>query len=159
MNPAVGWTLALLAVALGYTQWGWPGVVLAITCVVFWLLLQFSRALRVMRQAAAAPVGSVGSAVMLHARLRQGMRLLEVIPLAGSLGRQGRDGLSGPGSPDNPAEGIGSQEVFVWEDASQVAVRLEFSRGRLQRWTLQRPQPEPPPPREEPGPAGERSSQ
>jgi hypothetical protein len=45
-------------------------VVLAVTVVVFWLLLQFSRALRVMRRPPARPVGTVPNAVMLHARLR-----------------------------------------------------------------------------------------
>ncbi len=30
MNPVVGWGLAVVAVALGYVQWGWQGVVLGV---------------------------------------------------------------------------------------------------------------------------------
>ena len=64
----------LAALAAGYVGYGWPGVVLALTVVVFWLLLQFSRALRTLRNAASGPVGQVASAVMLHSRLKAGMR-------------------------------------------------------------------------------------
>ena len=87
MNAVWGWALALAALVAGGLQWGWPGVVLAITVIVFWLLLQFSRALRVMRQATGAPLGHVDSAVMLHTKLRTGMRLIDIIPLTRSLGQ------------------------------------------------------------------------
>jgi hypothetical protein len=69
-EPALGWLLAVAAVAVGWLGYGWKGVVLAVTVVVFWLLLQFSRALRVMRAGRRRPVGTVPNAVMLHARLR-----------------------------------------------------------------------------------------
>jgi hypothetical protein len=59
MNPVVGWGLAVLAVAAGWLGWGWRGVVLAVTVVVFWLLLQFSRTLRVLRAAGQRPVGTI----------------------------------------------------------------------------------------------------
>ena len=75
-NPIVGWGLATLGIAAGYVGWGWPGVVLGITVLVFWLLLQFSRSLRVLKQAAGAPVGHVGSAVMLQSKLTAGMTLV-----------------------------------------------------------------------------------
>lgn len=126
MNATIGWALAVLAVAVGYAQWGWPGVVLAITVIVFWLLLQFSRALRVMRQAGGAPVGHVDSAVMLHSRLRAGMRLMDIIPMTRSLG-QGVERVAG------------APETFVWTDPSGAAVRVELTAGRLHHWTLQRP--------------------
>ena len=74
-QEVLGWGLGSLAVAVGYVQWGWQGVVLAVTLVVFWLLLQFSRGVRSLREAAGAPVGSVRSAVMLHSRLQAGMNL------------------------------------------------------------------------------------
>ena len=77
--------LALAALVVGYWQYGWPGLVLALTVIVFWLLLQFSRAMRAMRLAGAAPVGRVASAVMLQSRLREGMRLLELIQITRSL--------------------------------------------------------------------------
>ncbi len=126
----VGWLLAVLAVAVGYASYGWPGVALAVTVVVFWLLLQFSRALRVMRRAAAQPVGSVGNAVMLHVRLKPGLQMMQVLPLAGSLGRR--------------VDGGGPQarhEVFEWADASGDRVRVELEGGRVSRFQLLR-QPE-----------------
>ena len=49
MSAALGWALALAALVAGYVGYGWPGVVLALSVVVFWMLLQFSRALRAMR--------------------------------------------------------------------------------------------------------------
>ena len=125
MNPVVGWTLAAIGVALAWWQYGWRGVVLAVSVIVFWLLLQFSRALRAMRAAGRRPVGTVASAVMLAARLRRGMPLMQVIPLAGSLGERLGEG-------EDP-------ERWRWTDAGGVAVTLELRRGRLEAWHLLRP--------------------
>jgi hypothetical protein len=119
----LGWGLGVAAVAVGYVQWGWQGVVLALTLAAFWMLLQFSRALRAVRTAASAPVGSVASAVMLHAGLRQGMRLTEILRLTGSLGRRVAT----------------TPESFEWTDASGATVHVELQGGRLVRWDLQRP--------------------
>jgi phosphatidylglycerophosphate synthase len=119
----VGWVLAVLAIALGHAQWGWPGVALAISVIVFWLLLQFSRALRVMKNAGAAPLGHVDSAVMLHSRLSKGMSLMQVITLTRSLGRK---------TADNP-------ETFEWADPSGAVVCVELTRGRCTAWRLTRP--------------------
>ena len=123
MNAAtIGWALAVAAVAVGYVGYGWRGVLLAITVVVFWLLLQFSRALRVMRLAAQAPVGQVPSAVMLHAKLHPGMPLMDVIKLTRSLGRKVRD----------------EPETFAWRDESGAEVEIEFDGGRCKVWRLTR---------------------
>ena len=123
MNAAtIGWALAVAAVAVGYAGYGWRGVLLAITVVVFWLLLQFSRALRVMRLAAQAPVGQVPSAVMLHAKLHPGMPLMAVIKLTRSLGRKVRD----------------EPETFAWRDESGAEVEIEFDGGRCKVWRLAR---------------------
>ena len=73
MNPVLGWGLAVAAVVAGWFGYGWPGVLLAVSVVVFWLLLQFSRVLRVMRMAAGRPLGVIDNAVMLNAKLRPGM--------------------------------------------------------------------------------------
>ena len=128
MNSAwVGWALAVLAVAVGYAGYGWPGVVLAVTVVVFWLLLQFSRALRVMRRAAARPMGLVDNAVMLHARLKPGLQMLQLLPLAHSLGRRVDEG--GPGA---------THEVFEWADAGGDRVRVELQGGRVSSYRLLR---------------------
>ena len=128
MNPIVGWALAVLAVAVAWAQWQWQGLALAFTVIVFWLLLQFNRTMRVMRLASNRPVGQVDSAVMLHARLHAGMRMLEILPLTRSLGRR---------VSDDP-------EVFEWRDDSGATLRVTLQRGRCSHWTLQRPQEEAP---------------
>ncbi|HEX6018425.1 MAG TPA: hypothetical protein VFZ28_10020 [Burkholderiaceae bacterium] len=124
-HPLVGWALAALAIAIGYLQWRWPGVALAVTMIVFWLLLQFSRALRVLRNAGRAPVGHIDSAVMLAARLQRGQRLPQILALTRSLGRRA-DGEDG------------DHEVFEWRDAGDDVVRAELVRGKLVRWQLLR---------------------
>jgi hypothetical protein len=126
VNPIVGWSLAAIAVAVGWMQYGWRGVVLAVTVIVFWLLLQFSRALRAMKLAGSAPVGCIGSAVMLNAQLKAGMTLLQVIQLTRSLGRQ----LSAP--DERP-------ERWEWADEGGARVTLELANGRLKKWELTRP--------------------
>lgn len=138
MNASIGWALAVLAIALGYAQWGWPGVALAITITVFWLLLQFSMALRAMRQASGAPVGHVASSVMLHSRLRRGMRLLEIIPLTRSLGEK----IESRNDPPT-ASGGGAVEQFRWTDNSGASVTVELRKGRLHQWQLTRPEDSP----------------
>lgn len=123
-RPWVTWLLAAAALYAGYASYGWPGVALALTVIVFWLLLDFSRALRAMRRAGAAPKGRVPSAVMLSARLREGMSMVEVLPIAGSLGA--------------PAGGDG--ERYRWTDEGGSAVVAVFGGGRLQSWVLERPE-------------------
>jgi len=123
MNAKLGWALAVLAVALGYVQYGWQGVVVAISAVVFWLLMQFTRAMRAMRTAGGAPVGSVASAVMLNAKLKPGLRLMDVITLTHSLGEK---------LADEP-------ETYRWTDGAGVSVTVELAKGKCRRWTLARP--------------------
>lgn len=127
MNPIFGWALAALFVALAWQQYGWQGALFALSAVVFWLLLQFSRALRAMRQAGQAPVGHVDSAVMLNAKLRSGMTMLQVIALTRSLGRRLGDGQD--------------QEDWAWSDDGGSTVRLHFRGGKLARFELERPAP------------------
>lgn len=112
----------------GYVGYGWRGVVLALTVVAFWLLLQFSRSLRVLREAAGRPVGSIDSAVMLHARMHAGMRLPQLLRLTRSLGRQGAEG---------------DDETFTWTDAAGDSVTARLRGGQLRAWSLQRAAPEP----------------
>jgi hypothetical protein len=122
LNPVIGWALAAAVVAVGFVGWGWRGVVLAVTVIVFWLLLQFSRALRVLRNAGQRPVGRIDSAVMLNAKLQPGMKLMEILPLTRSLGEK---------LADDP-------ETFRWTDPGGDAVRVELVRGKLVRWALDR---------------------
>ncbi len=121
----IAWALAVAAIGAGYASYGGPGVALAGTVIVFWLLLDFSRALRAMRRAASAPKGSVPSAVMLATRLRPGMTTVDVLRIAGSLGE--------------PVSG-GAEERYRWTDAGGSAVVATFGGGRLQSSTLQRPE-------------------
>lgn len=124
MNAKLGWGLAALAVAMGYWFFGWRGVALAGSGMVFWLLLQFSRSMRVMRTAAGAPIGSVPSAVMLHARLQVGMPLMKILLLTRSLGEKLAD----------------APETYRWTDAAGVQVTVELAAGRCTGWRLQRPE-------------------
>lgn len=126
MNPQIGWALATLAVGVGYLSYGWPGLVLALTVIVFWLLLQFSRAMRAVQQAGNAPVGHVKSAVMFNAKLRVGMTLIQVLGLTRSLGRKQ--------APVAPAD-----ESFLWTDAGRVSVRVNLRNGKVTDWQLERP--------------------
>ena len=125
MNPLFGWALAVIAVAVGYVSWDWQGVVLAVSVVVFWLLLQFSRALRVMRQAAERPVGHVDNAVMLQARLKPGLLMMDILKLTRSLGQK---------VVDEP-------ETWVWTDGGGDRVRVEMRDGRSATVVLERATP------------------
>jgi hypothetical protein len=125
MNPWLGLGLVAAALVVGYQSYGWPGVALAFTVTVFWLLLQFGRMVRVMRSVTQAPVGQVGSAVMLNAKLRKGLRLIDILPLTRSLGRQ-----------------VGTDpERWVWQDEGGAEVEIELRSGLLTRWTLRRTEP------------------
>ena len=122
MNAAVGWGLALVGLVAGYMAYGWQGVLTAVTMTVFWLLLQFSRSLRVMRGAAGRPVGHVDSAVMLQSKLQPGMPMLKIVTLTRSLGTKVAD----------------KPETYRWHDIGGDAVRVELDNGRCARWTLER---------------------
>jgi len=123
MNPVLGWAMALVALAAGWRGYGWPGLVLAFSVIVFWLLIQFNRSVKVMRNAAGSPIGHIDSAVMLHAKLRAGMPMIDVVTLTRSLGRQVAE----------------QPETWAWADASGAQVEIVFERGRCKRWGLTRP--------------------
>ena len=123
MNPLIGWGLAALMAVAAWHFYAWQGLAVAFTAVVFWLLLQFNRAIRVMKNAAGRPIGHVDSAVMLNAKLRPGMQMLQVVTLTKSLGRE----LSR------------SPEVWAWADEGASEVRVTFANGRCTGWVLDRP--------------------
>ena len=131
LNPWMAWALAVAAVVVGYVGYGWPGVVLAITVVVFWMLLQFSRALRVMRAAAGRPVGQVPNAVMLQSQLHAGMTLAQVMKLTGSFGQARAVAI-------DRAELGSAEEVFAWRDEGGDEVVAQLRAGKLSAWQLQR---------------------
>src|SRR5262245_9630613 len=119
MNPILGWGLAAVLLALAWQGYGWRGVVAAVTAIVFWLLLQFNRALRVMKNAGSAPVGHIDSAVMLQAKLRPRMTMLQVVGLTRSLGQRVDEA---------------GDDVWAWHDPGANRVVLRFERGRLARF-------------------------
>ncbi len=123
MNPLVGWGLAFAALVAGWFSYGWPGLALGFSVIVFWLLMQFSRSVRVMRDAGDAPIGYVPSAVMLHSKLRIGLPMLQIVKLTKSLGTRLSE----------------SPEVWAWADESGAEVRIVFAKGLCTRWTLNRP--------------------
>jgi hypothetical protein len=124
VGSTMGWVLAAALMALATTQYGWRGAVLAGTVIAFWMLLQFSRALRVLRTAAGRPKGQVDSAVMLGSKLRKGMTLAKVLPLTRSLGEK--------------CEADAGQERWRWTDAGGDTITLRFAGGVLADWALAR---------------------
>lgn len=120
--------LLLAGVAfVAWRQWGWPGLAMAGGGVVMWALLHITRVLAVLGRAAHRPVGTVASAVMLHAKLKPGMALMHVLAMTRALGA-----LRSP---------VGEQpEVYCWADAGGSAVTCTFVGGKLREWTLARPQ-------------------
>lgn len=123
MDPRIGWPLAAVAIALGWWLWGWQGLALGGTMVSFWLVMQFTRAMKVMRVAGQSPMGHIKSALMLSTKLQAGMRMLDVVVMTKSLGERVSD----------------TPEVWRWADTGGDAIDLHFSaKGRLERWTLQR---------------------
>ena len=131
MNPILGWALAALVVLMAWQSYGWQGAAFAVSLVVFWLVLQLNRSIRVMKNASSASVGHVPNAVMFYAKLKRGIPMLQVITLTKSLGQK---------VSDVPA-------TWRWTDEDGSSVTLVFDeKGRLETWTLDRPVDESPAP-------------
>jgi hypothetical protein len=113
-------------VAAAYRAYGWPGVAAASGGLVMWLLLHFNRMMQALKRAANNPIGHVGSAVMLNAKLKPKVTLLHVIAMTKSLGA-----LQSP-KDEQP-------EIFRWTDGTQSHVTCEFKDGKLVKWELERP--------------------
>lgn len=118
--------LGVVLVAVAWRGYGWPGVGLAMGGIVMFLLLHFTRMMKVLQRAANRPVGYCDSAVMLNAKLRPGVNLLHVVAMTRALGEQ----LS-------PADE--QPEVFRWTDGTASHVTCEFAQGKLVKWALVRP--------------------
>ncbi len=111
---------------VGYVSYGWPGVAAVGGGLVMWALLHFTRLMNVMKKAANRPIGYVGSAVMLNAKLQEGVNLMHVVAMTQSLGelRSAQDA---------------DPEVYRWTDGTKSHVTCEFRHGKLVKWTLIRP--------------------
>ena len=118
--------LGIVIVAAAWRGYGWPGVALAATGIVMWVLLHFNRTLQVLKRAAERPLGYVDSAVMLNAKLKPRSTLLHVIAMTRALGQQL--------SPANE-----QPEIFRWTDPGGSSVTCEFKGGKLVKWQLDRP--------------------
>ena len=120
--------LALIAGAvLAYRSYGWAGIAAALSVLVFWVLMHFSRMMQVLKRATGRPIGHVNSAVMLNAKLKSGATLLHVIAMTRALGA-----LQSP-KGEQP-------EVFRWTDGSQSFVTCTFVSGKLSHHELFRPE-------------------
>ncbi|CAN7172956.1 hypothetical protein [Acidovorax sp. Leaf78] len=118
-------------IVFGFVAYGWAGVAAVAGGLVMWGLLHFTRLMTVMKKAANRPMGYVGSAVMLNARLSVGVNLMHVVAMTQSLGEQ----LSAADT---------EPEIYRWTDGTQSHVTCEFRNGKLVKWELVRPQSEEP---------------
>ncbi|MCD6076293.1 MAG: putative Glycerate kinase [Ramlibacter sp.] len=119
--------LGVAVVAVAWRSAGWAGVAMAVGGIVMWMLLHFTRMMKVLQRASNRPVGYVDSAVMLNAKLRPKVNLLHVVAMTRALGEQL--------SPKDE-----QPEVYRWTDGSQSHVTCTFLHGKLVKWELARPQ-------------------
>ncbi|MEJ8835420.1 glycerate kinase [Ramlibacter sp. AN1133] len=122
--------LGVVIVVIAWRGYGWPGVAMAAGGIVMWMLLHFTRMMKVLQRASNRPVGWVDSAVMLNAKLKPGVNLLHVMAMTRALGEQ-----------VSPKEQ--QPEVYRWTDGSGSHVTCEFANGKLVKWELFRPQAAP----------------
>lgn len=120
--PFVG----IAAVVLAYHFYGWAGVAASTAGLTMWMLLHFTRMMQVLKRAADRSVGYVDSAVMLNAKLKPGMTLLQVVAMTQALGER-----------QSPMET--QPEIFRWTDGSQSTVSCTFMDGKLVQHDLLRP--------------------
>ena len=150
--PRMNWRKILIPIGIvclviaAYRAYGPQGILTVSGGLVMWGLLHYTRLMNVMQKARHTPIGYVGSAVMLNAKLKPRMPLLNVIALTRSLGER----LSAEGA---------EPEVYRWRDPGDSHVTTEFEGGRLLRWQLQRPpvpsEPDAAPPLPAPAPGAE----
>jgi hypothetical protein len=126
-NPAaLPALLAGAALILAWWNYGWRGLLLGLTLLVFWLLLQFTRAARLLRAAGERPLGQVDSVAMVQAQLSHGMQMAELIGITGSLGRK-----------------VGPLDDWQWSDSYGNDLVVSLRRGVVVRWAVARaPDPE-----------------
>jgi hypothetical protein len=121
--PIVG----VILIVVAYRSYSWMGVGLVVTAIVTWMLLHFTRMMKVLQRASNRPVGFVDSAVMLNAKLKPGVNLLHVMAMTKAVGEQLSEKNTNP-------------EIYRWTDASASSVTCTFDKGRLVKWELSRPE-------------------
>ncbi|MBS7808759.1 glycerate kinase [Variovorax sp. PCZ-1] len=120
------WLAGAALLVVGYQKYGLPGVAVVLGGIVFWMLLHFTRMMTVLKRAANTPMGYVGSAVMLNAKLKKGVNLLHVMALTRSIGLLQTEKDAQP-------------EIYRWQDGGGSFVTCTFMHGKLQSWELFRP--------------------
>ncbi|BDI07414.1 hypothetical protein [Sphaerotilus microaerophilus] len=113
--------LAGSALLIGWFFYGWQGVVVSVTIIAFWMVLQFNQATRVLRQAASQPKGQIDSIVRVQSRLAHGMTMAEVLRITGSLGV--------------PTE---RRDEWLWRDAAGHEIAVTLRRNVVVRWAVAR---------------------
>jgi hypothetical protein len=110
--------LGVVIVAVAWRGYGWPGVALVAGGIVMWMLLHFTRMMRVLQRASQRPIGYCDSAVMLNAKLRPGVNLLHVMAMTRSLGEQLSPKDQQPEvyrwTDGMPKVCVGSFSFFIW---------------------------------------------
>lgn len=119
-----------IVVFAAFRVYGMQGILTVSGGLLMWGLLHFTRLMSVMQKAAKRPIGYVGSAVMLNARLAKGVNLMHVVAMTQALGERV--------SAENA-----EPEVYRWTDGTHSHVTCEFQHGKLVAWTLVRPQDNP----------------
>ena len=128
LRPALYPATALAALVVGWWSYGVQGLLLAGGIVCFWLLLHFSRLMRLLRAAARRPVGHVSDARTLSLHLKTGMPLIEVVRRTHSLGLRRSE-------PDQ------EPQQLEWADERGYAVICTFLHSRLTAFELLAPAP------------------
>lgn len=114
--------LAASALLAGWWSFRWAGLVLAITVIAFWSILQFNRASRQLRNVADRPKGMVDSVVTLQSKLGHGMTMAEVLEISRSLGQRVNE----------------RGNEWLWRDSYGNQIVVTFRRGTVERWSATR---------------------
>ncbi|MDQ5896956.1 MAG: hypothetical protein RLZZ592_441 [Pseudomonadota bacterium] len=114
--------LAAAALAVGGLTMGWRGVLLALTVIGFWMVLQFNRATRQVVNVANRPMGMVDSVITLQSQLAHGMSMSDVLAISGSLGQRVQ----------------GTNGDWMWRDSYGNEIVVTFRRDGVHRWHASR---------------------
>ena len=111
---------ALVFLAVAYRSYSWSGVVIALGAIVMYLLLHFTRTMQVLKRAADRPIGYVGSAVMLNAKLKPKVTLAAC---------DCHDPRPGPALRTREEE---QPEVFRWTDGGGLLGRRDIRERQIE---------------------------
>jgi hypothetical protein len=87
-------------------------------------------------------VGRVGSAVMLTSKLRKRQQMVQVVQVTRSLGHRIDPPLDANESEAESRKTLATseRETWAWTDDGDVQVHVVFLKGRVESWTLRRPE-------------------